>query len=103
MHSPCQLAPIPTYCQTSGGVLKRASGFFLLAIILPMSNLQQEYRIERDTFGELKVPADRYYGAQTQRYVLVLLGATWLFLNVIGPVPFKTSTLAANMSGCRSR
>ena len=26
-----------------------------------------EYRIERDTFGELQVPADRYYGAQTQR------------------------------------
>ncbi|KAI0082177.1 fumarate hydratase [Panus rudis PR-1116 ss-1] len=27
----------------------------------------QKYRIERDTFGELKVPADRYWGAQTQR------------------------------------
>ncbi|KAA8589953.1 fumarate hydratase, mitochondrial [Etheostoma spectabile] len=26
-----------------------------------------EYRIERDTFGELKVPADKYYGAQTVR------------------------------------
>ncbi|KAJ3510538.1 hypothetical protein NLJ89_g4616 [Agrocybe chaxingu] len=25
------------------------------------------YRIERDTFGELRVPADRYWGAQTQR------------------------------------
>ncbi|XP_004068402.1 fumarate hydratase, mitochondrial [Oryzias latipes] len=25
------------------------------------------YRIERDTFGELKVPADKYYGAQTVR------------------------------------
>ncbi|PFH54595.1 hypothetical protein AMATHDRAFT_52227 [Amanita thiersii Skay4041] len=30
-----------------------------------MSN--QNYRIERDTFGELQVPADRYWGAQTQR------------------------------------
>lgn len=26
-----------------------------------------EYRIETDTMGELKVPADRYYGAQTAR------------------------------------
>lgn len=27
----------------------------------------QEYRIERDTMGEVKVPADRYWGAQTER------------------------------------
>ncbi|KAL1926130.1 hypothetical protein VTP01DRAFT_6167 [Rhizomucor pusillus] len=26
-----------------------------------------EYRIERDSFGELQVPADKYWGAQTQR------------------------------------
>ncbi|MBQ3424248.1 MAG: class II fumarate hydratase [Clostridia bacterium] len=26
-----------------------------------------EYRIERDSMGEVKVPADRYWGAQTQR------------------------------------
>ncbi|KAM0736936.1 Fumarate hydratase, mitochondrial [Formica fusca] len=26
-----------------------------------------DYRIERDTFGELKVPKDKYYGAQTVR------------------------------------
>ncbi len=26
-----------------------------------------EYRIERDTLGEVRVPADRYWGAQTQR------------------------------------
>lgn len=25
------------------------------------------YRVERDTFGELQVPSDRYWGAQTQR------------------------------------
>ncbi|KAF8622252.1 hypothetical protein AX15_007191 [Amanita polypyramis BW_CC] len=29
--------------------------------------MEQKYRIERDTFGELQVPADRYWGAQTQR------------------------------------
>uniref|UniRef100_A0A1A9VSC6 fumarate hydratase n=1 Tax=Glossina austeni TaxID=7395 RepID=A0A1A9VSC6_GLOAU len=27
----------------------------------------QDYRLESDTFGELKVPADKYYGAQTMR------------------------------------
>lgn len=26
-----------------------------------------EFRIERDTIGEMKVPADKYWGAQTQR------------------------------------
>ena len=29
-----------------------------------------EYRIEKDTMGEVKVPIDAYYGAQTQRSVL---------------------------------
>src|SRR3978361_286080 len=28
-----------------------------------------DYRIEKDTMGEVKVPADAYYGAQTQRSV----------------------------------
>ena len=28
-----------------------------------------EYRIERDSMGEVKVPADALYGAQTQRAV----------------------------------
>ncbi|KAK4705128.1 fumarate hydratase, class II, partial [Phenoliferia sp. Uapishka_3] len=30
---------------------------------------QQKFRVEKDTFGDLNVPADRYYGAQTQRSV----------------------------------
>ncbi|ORZ34057.1 fumarate hydratase [Catenaria anguillulae PL171] len=29
----------------------------------------QSFRAERDTFGEIKVPADRYWGAQTQRSI----------------------------------
>ncbi|MGC8588023.1 MAG: class II fumarate hydratase [Hydrogenobaculum sp.] len=29
-----------------------------------------EYRIERDTMGEVKVPADKYWGAQTQRSLM---------------------------------
>lgn len=28
---------------------------------------QEPFRIEYDTFGELKVPSDKYYGAQTVR------------------------------------
>ncbi|KAH9946816.1 fumarate hydratase [Amylocystis lapponica] len=28
---------------------------------------EQKFRVERDTFGDLQVPADRYWGAQTQR------------------------------------
>lgn len=28
-----------------------------------------EYRIEKDTMGEMKVPADKYWGAQTQRSI----------------------------------
>ena len=28
-----------------------------------------EYRIERDSMGEMQVPADRYWGAQTQRSI----------------------------------
>ncbi|KYN34045.1 Fumarate hydratase, mitochondrial [Trachymyrmex septentrionalis] len=30
----------------------------------------KDYRIERDTFGELKVPANKYYGAQTLRAMM---------------------------------
>ena len=28
-----------------------------------------EFRIEKDTMGEVKVPADAYFGAQTQRSI----------------------------------
>src|SRR4026208_2526231 len=28
-----------------------------------------EYRIEKDTLGEVQVPVDAYYGAQTQRSI----------------------------------
>lgn len=31
---------------------------------------QSDFRIEKDTFGELKVPSDKYYGAQTLRSVM---------------------------------
>lgn len=32
-----------------------------------MTMAEQKYRTERDTFGDLQVPSDRYWGAQTQR------------------------------------
>jgi len=33
------------------------------------STIFMDYRIEKDTMGEVKVPADAYYGAQTQRSI----------------------------------
>lgn len=31
---------------------------------------EQKYRKEKDTFGDVQVPADRYWGAQTQRSLM---------------------------------
>ncbi|XP_022901854.1 fumarate hydratase, mitochondrial-like isoform X2 [Onthophagus taurus] len=38
--------------------------------IYSTSTIMAEFRKERDTFGELNVPADKYYGAQTLRSVM---------------------------------
>merc|ERR1712020_264399 len=35
-----------------------------------MTRMEQAYRVEADTFGELQVPAEKYYGAQTLRSVM---------------------------------
>ncbi|KAK4511449.1 palmitoyltransferase for Vac8p [Mucor velutinosus] len=43
-------------------VLNRSSRLFSSASIA-----LQKFRAERDTFGDLQVPADKYWGAQTQR------------------------------------
>jgi len=40
------------------------------ALSTSASKLDQAYRIEADTFGELKVPVEKYYGAQTLRSVM---------------------------------
>lgn len=37
-----------------------------------IASLKGQIRKERDTFGDLEVPADKYWGAQTQRYVVLL-------------------------------
>src|SRR5580658_10199988 len=40
-----------------------------LPTFTPPKSAIMEYRIEKDTMGEVKVPIDAYYGAQTQRSV----------------------------------
>ena len=32
-----------------------------------MTTITSNFRIEKDTMGEVKVPADKYWGAQTER------------------------------------
>ena len=36
-------------------------------VILKNTEDGMEYRIEKDTMGEMRVPADKYWGAQTER------------------------------------
>lgn len=44
------------------------SSFISFCINLLYKKLfQADFRIEKDTFGELKVPTNKYYGAQTVR------------------------------------
>ncbi|KAG5321844.1 FUMH protein, partial [Acromyrmex heyeri] len=46
---------------------------YLSTSTVAMSNKQQEgksYRIEKDSFGELKIPANKYYGLQTLRALM---------------------------------
>lgn len=48
-------------------ILRQSNAYFHMSSIVPASSNSGEFRVERDTFGELKVPADCYYGAQTAR------------------------------------
>src|SRR5690625_4344706 len=36
-------------------------------IIHPWGGIRMDFRIEHDTIGEVKVPANKFWGAQTQR------------------------------------
>jgi fumarate hydratase class II len=38
-------------------------------MMITFISLLQSTRIETDTFGEIEVPSDKYYGAQTARSV----------------------------------
>ncbi|XP_037935847.1 fumarate hydratase, mitochondrial-like isoform X2 [Teleopsis dalmanni] len=49
------------------GVQQLKIGGCYSALRCKSSKGSKEFRIETDTFGELKVPADKYYGAQTMR------------------------------------
>eukprot|EP00092_Neocalanus_flemingeri_P013611 GFUD01014679.1.p1 GENE.GFUD01014679.1~~GFUD01014679.1.p1 ORF type:complete len:513 (-),score=176.93 GFUD01014679.1:160-1647(-) len=40
------------------------------ALSTSAARLDQAFRIEADSFGELKIPAEKYYGAQTMRSVM---------------------------------
>jgi len=42
---------------------------FLLNLSNPKNHSSMNYRIEKDTLGEVQVPVDAYYGAQTQRSI----------------------------------
>ena len=35
--------------------------------ILNYERIKMDFRIEKDTMGEIKVPNDKYWGAQTER------------------------------------
>ncbi|XP_033207413.1 probable fumarate hydratase, mitochondrial isoform X1 [Belonocnema kinseyi] len=57
--------------------MKEISNLFTKKLTMSESRIRnfakdsnQGYRLERDTFGELKVPCDKYYGAQTLRSVM---------------------------------
>ncbi|UCF20069.1 MAG: class II fumarate hydratase [Gemmatimonadota bacterium] len=61
---------------------------------------KNEYRIERDTLGEMKVPADALYGAQTQRAVenFPVSGLRFprRFINALGAI--KMTAAEVNMA-----
>ena len=51
-------------------------------VLILVHQSSQNFRIEKDTFGELQVPADRYWGAQTQRCDLSNDETTFVKCNV---------------------
>ena len=56
----CQLRGLtPAFTRTGSAALSTS-----------VAKMDRAYRIEADTFGELKVPAEKYYGAQTLRSVM---------------------------------
>ena len=56
----------------AAGTVSRVLGWEKVCLLYTSSprcqeEFNMEYRVERDSMGEMKVPADRYWGAQTQR------------------------------------
>ena len=52
------------------GKLQNENADCCINCILVKSKIMTTYRTESDSFGELKVPADKYYGAQTARSLI---------------------------------
>ena len=54
-----------------------------------------EYRIERDSMGEVRVPKSAYYGAQTQRAVenfpISGVGFPSIFIHALGLVKYAAA------------
>lgn len=48
-------------------MVSRIGSLEVVRVVDCLKQSSQKYRVERDTFGDLQVPADRYWGAQTQR------------------------------------
>ena len=64
-----------------------------------------EYRVERDSMGEMHVPADRYWGAQTQRsYQNFRIGAERMPLEIVHAFGIlKKAAAIANHALCPER
>ncbi|OQR79704.1 fumarate hydratase [Tropilaelaps mercedesae] len=58
------LAARSIWCNVAGGSIT------LRLLAVPQRNMADKVRVESDTFGELKVPAEKYYGAQTARSMM---------------------------------
>ncbi|MFQ5683820.1 MAG: class II fumarate hydratase [Candidatus Binatia bacterium] len=62
---------------------------------------KQEYRIERDSMGEMKVPKSAYYGAQTQRAVenFPISGISFppSFIRALGMIKFAAASANENL------
>src|SRR5947209_17198516 len=57
------------HARSSSRAGSRGASRAALPGIAPMAMTETAYRIERDSMGEVRVPADALYGAQTQRAV----------------------------------
>ena len=56
-----------------------------------------EYRIEKDTMGEMKVPADKYWAAQTERSVVENIRAKGARPKENGAAPKPAVTIKKNV------
>ena len=60
-----------------------------------------EYRIERDSMGEMQVPADRYWAAQTQRsYQNFKIGTEKMPEEIIRAFALLKKAAALKKAGC---